>query len=366
MAAGKIPWPVVARHLDRVQDASVLVGAGVGLDFAAIEMGDDVLVTATDPVTFATDEIGRYAVIVNANDVACSGAAPQWFQVVVLMPDDWDEFGRRKDRGVAGDGLADVAGEAADNGTDDGPASDLDASFGRIMSQIRNELTGLGATLIGGHSEVTKGLEQPIVVGQMMGRTTKEQLVLPSAQVGDALLMAGGVAVEATALMAREMPDRLMNAGMDRHALNAAVEYLTDPGLSVVHAARSAAATRAVSAMHDVTEGGVAQAARELAEACLVGVELEWHRLPLSDLTLRVCQAAGVDPLGSIGSGGLLLTCPQGHANLIVRAVQLAGSDCRVVGHVVEDGAWMVKDGQRLHLPLFEVDEVARCLGAQG
>ena len=212
---------------------------------------------------------------------------------------------------------------------------------------------------------MTIGLDRPILVGQMMGRTTKEQLILPRARLGDALLMAGSVAVEATALLAREIPGRLLAAGLDRADLKAAAAYLKDPGLSVVQAARAAAATGLVSAMHDVTEGGLAQAAHELAEACGVGLELAWDRLPLSDLTVQVCQAAGADPLGSIGSGGLLLTCAEPEADLVARAVRLAGASCRVVGRVVEEGAWMLKDGQRRSLPFFEVDEAARCLGNQ-
>jgi hydrogenase maturation factor len=45
-----------------------------------------VLVAATDPITLTTQEIGRFSVSVNANDVAVMGVRPRWFLAVILLP----------------------------------------------------------------------------------------------------------------------------------------------------------------------------------------------------------------------------------------------------------------------------------------
>ncbi|MCX6375124.1 MAG: AIR synthase related protein, partial [Armatimonadetes bacterium] len=87
MDIGKLPHHMLERLLSKVPlDERVVVGPGIGIDAAVIEFGDRLLVAKTDPITFATDLIGWYAVKVNANDIACMGAAPRWFMAVLLLP----------------------------------------------------------------------------------------------------------------------------------------------------------------------------------------------------------------------------------------------------------------------------------------
>jgi hydrogenase maturation factor len=335
LAAGKVPWSVLGPVLSSTKgggDPSVIVGPGRGLDSAAISIGDRTLVTATDPVTFATDELGRYSVLVNANDVAVMGARPRWFQAVVLLPD----------------------------------CENNQAMLGSIMAQIDETLEDLGGVLVGGHSEVTVGLDRPIVVGQMMGDVSPSGLVrVGGAGPGDAVLVAGGVGIEATALVAREMGERLKEAGLSPREIEQAAGFLHDPGISIVRAALAAAATGAATAMHDVTEGGLATAAVELADASGVGVELFQPELPIATLTERVLEAVGMDPLGSIGSGGLLIACPQEKAEEVCWAVRLSGSACRVAGRLLgEKTERLLSTGShREPLPVFEVDEIARVMG---
>ena len=85
---GKLPAKLLEKLLARHArpDASVLVGPGIGEDAAVIDMGERCLVAKTDPVTFASDEIGWYAVHVNAHDVACCGARPRWFLSTLFLP----------------------------------------------------------------------------------------------------------------------------------------------------------------------------------------------------------------------------------------------------------------------------------------
>src|SRR5436853_6721597 len=71
-----------------LRDPRVVVGPKVGEDAAVIDMGDRYLVATTDPITFATDEIGWYALQVNANDIAVRGARPRWFLATLLLPSE--------------------------------------------------------------------------------------------------------------------------------------------------------------------------------------------------------------------------------------------------------------------------------------
>ena len=62
-------------------------GSAGGEDVAAVSLaGEDTLVLKSDPITFATDAVGYYAMVVNANDLATSGARPRWMLATLLFP----------------------------------------------------------------------------------------------------------------------------------------------------------------------------------------------------------------------------------------------------------------------------------------
>ncbi len=151
------------------------MGPRIGEDTAAIDMGDKALVVTTDPITFATDEIGYYSVVVNANDIATTGAQPRWFTASILLPE---------------------------KGTDR-------ALVDRIFRQIHKACREFGISLIGGHTEITHGLDRPILVGQMMGEVRKEELVTTDgAKAGDEVLLSKGICIEGTSIIAREKEER--------------------------------------------------------------------------------------------------------------------------------------------------------------
>lgn len=133
---GKLPAADLARLLKRYapSDPRLVIGGAVGEDAAVIEMGDRYLVATTDPITFATNEIGWYAVNINANDIACTGAAPRWFLATLLLPEN----------------------------------KSTPELVERIFEQISSACAELGITLAGGHTEITYGLDRPIVIGQFV------------------------------------------------------------------------------------------------------------------------------------------------------------------------------------------------------
>ena len=181
---GKLPNSLLRQMLAdlRSGDPRVLVGPGVGEDAAHISFGGSTLIAKADPVTFATDLIGWYAVNVNANDVAASGGTPRWFLATVLLPEGGDS-----------------AGAAA------------------IFDQMREAAGELGVELVGGHTEVTIGLPRPIVCGAMLGEAPASKAISTSgACVGDSVVLTRGIAIEGTSILAREMPERLKAGGSNR------------------------------------------------------------------------------------------------------------------------------------------------------
>ena len=329
--AGKLPHGLLGELLARLEGHPRLaVGPGVGLDAAAIEMGDRFLVVKSDPVTLAEERIGWYAVHVNANDVACMGAAPMWFLMTLLLP----------------------AGRA-------------DAKMaGGIWEDARAACRGLGVTLCGGHTEITAGLPRPILCGQMLGEVAKEGLVRgDGAQPGDAILLTRAVPVEGTALLAQAKGEALAPA-LGRELVARARGYLDDPGLSVVKPALAAARTGKVHAMHDPTEGGLATGLHELAGAAGLGAAIEEEAIPLSPEGAALCRALGLDPLGVITSGALLLAVPPGAEEEVRRALVSAGALGARIGAMRGHGAAVVlrRGGAERPLPRYDSDEAARVL----
>ncbi len=328
---GKLPLEYLHTLLARyVQvDERLVAGPRVGEDVAVIDMGDRYMVVKTDPITFATDQIGWYAVHVNANDVATSGARPLWMLNTVLLPE------RRTTPALVDD----------------------------IFDQLHRACESLGITLVGGHTEVAWGLERPIVVGVLIGEVERERLHMTSdARVGDHVLLVKGIPIEGTAIIAREKYEELRRRGFSQDMLDKARNYLYEPGISVVSAAHMAVDHPGVHAMHDPTEGGLATGLHELAFAASAGVTLYRDRVPVLPEGEALCRAFGLDPLGVIASGALLVTVTPQHSASLMGRYQALGIPCAHVADLVpaEEGCTVI-DGQGRHLlPRYDSDEIAR------
>ena len=331
LPVGKLRAATLQAFFDRhpSKDPRVVVGPRVGEDAAVIDMGDRYLVATTDPITFATDELGWYALHVNANDIAVRGARPQWFMATLLLPE------ARTDEAVVG-GLFEQLAEACDE---------------------------LGVTLIGGHTEVTHGLARPIVVGTMLGEVARERLVTTGgARVGDAVVLTKGVPLEGAAIIAREKEAELRARGVRPAVIRKARGFLRSPGISVLPEAEIACELATVHAMHDPTEGGVATALHELADAAGVGLRIDRDRVITLPEGAELCRAFGLDPLGTIASGALLLTLAPADAGIVIHALAREGIDCHFIGQVVprDQGVCLVSGTQREPLPVFEQDEITK------
>jgi hydrogenase maturation factor len=334
LPAGKLPAWLLRKVLPgSPHDPDVLVGPGLGRDAAAVAVGERVVVAKNDPITFASEGGATHLVEVNANDVACMGATPRWLLVTALLP-----------QGVT---PADVLNQFA---------------------ELREACRQRSIELIGGHTEIVPGLARPILVGMMLGDAAPHELLRPGlAQPGDVLLLTKGLAIEGTALLARERADELRER-IGGESVVAAARLLDQPGISVVVEAEIARRSGEVTALHDPTEGGLASAVRELAIVSGAGVEIDAQAVPILAETRAVAAALGIDPLGMLASGSLLIATRAEGVPRIVREIEAAGIPVSVVGRLTEDPdeASLISDGARRPLPEFAVDEVARVLSHPG
>ena len=337
LTTGKLPSDLLAGLLQRhvASDPRVVVGPGIGLDAAILDLGDRCLVAATDPITYAADRIGWYAVHVNANDVACCGARPRWFLVNVLLPE-----------GEATDELAEA-----------------------IFEQISLACRQLGVAWCGGHTEVVAGLARPILVGQMLGEVAKDRwLTAARAQPGDAVLLTKGIAIEGTALVAREKREQLHGV-IPEADLRRSAELLETPGISVVRDARIALEAGGVHALHDPTESGLAGGLWELAQASGLGIAVHEEQIPVLPECQLLARHFGLDPLGLLASGALLIAAASDRAAAIAARLHSAGIAAAVIGQMVpaEEGCTIrMADQSPRPLPTFARDEIARLFQTPG
>jgi len=328
---GKLPNDLLSEHLGRVDvaDPALLVAAGVGEDVAAMDLGSDrVLVTHSDPITLGGSDLARAAVAVNANDIAAAGADPRWLLATVLLP----------------------AGTTASQAL-------------ALLTELAAAAGDAGMVIAGGHTEVTPAVIRTIVAMTAIGTVQREGLRdKRDVRPGDLVLLTKALAIEGTALLAEELGIQLRASGMTDAELDACRGLL--PHIAIVREAAVARQFAGVRAMHDVTEGGLATALRELATATGLGLRIHVERVPVEPLTARLCGLLGADPLGLLASGSLLICCRPADEHGLVAALAAEGIAAVTIAEVREAGTGItaLRGGDPWQWPEFAVDEAARLL----
>lgn len=283
---------------------AVLVGPAVGEDAAAMRGDDRTLVASTDPISLAADRIGRLAVAVSTNDVAACGAVPEFLLATILLPDpDADRL--------------------------DAITADLDAEADR-----------LGVTVVGGHTEVVAGLDRPLLSLACLGYTDR-YVPTGGAADGDRLLLTKAAATEATAVLATDFRETLAGS-VPAAAFDRGVALFDE--VSVLREATALASL--ATAMHDPTEGGVLAGAVEMALTADRSLRLDREAVPVRETTRRLCRAAGIDPLRSLGSGSLLAAVAPADVDRALDALDDAGVPGAVVGTFEDGPAGVHVDGE--------------------
>lgn len=335
---GKLKHEYLARMLKdfvsdlEVQDNRVVCGARVGEDAAVIDMGDNYLVAKTDPITFATDEIGYYAVNVNVNDIVCMGATPKWFQSTILLPEK----------------------------------STTEELVENIFKNIHDTCESMEITVIGGHTEVTPNLDRPIIIGNLLGEVEKEKLVMTSgAEPGDTLVLTKGIFIEGTSIIGREKEKDLIEKGLNSEFIDKCKNYLYDPGISVFQDALLSNKHFQIKSFHDPTEGGLACGIAEMTIASNTGVLIEEEKIKVLPEPLKLSNIFGINPMGTISSGSLLIAiddkdgCVSELIDLLNKNSILAS---KIGKFTSKDKGLMIKekDGKIKPMEYSETDEITK------
>lgn len=336
LPVGKLKTELLEKYLSRfpLTDPKVLVGPKIGEDAAVIDFGGQYLVVASDPVTFATQEIGWYAINVNANDIAVMGARPQWFLATILLPENK------------------TTPDLVEN----------------IFNQLHQAGQELGISIVGGHTEITTGIDHPIVVGSMLGLAAHDKLVTSSgAKVGDDILLIKGIAIEGTSIIATEKEQELLQAGLPKEFLKKCQAFLHNPGISVLQEALFINEITKIHCMHDPTESGLAGGLREIALASGVGLALRREKIEIYRETEIICRHFALDPLGLIASGALICTLDGSQTTRLATKLTERGISFSIIGKVVEKEKGLTfEDMGNTPCPVFDQDEIIKVIGVHG
>jgi hydrogenase maturation factor len=323
LESGKIPVGLLTELLAGLPPSppELRLGPGVGEDACAIEIGGELVVAASDPVTLTAREAGYLSVLVSATDVAVTGARPRWFLAVVLVPPE----------------------------TNGPELRDVFADIGRALERV-------GAHLVGGHTEVTDAVTRPVLVGQMLGLAEGGRVVASGGvRTGDLVVQVGPTPVEGAAVLARGAGVQLQ--ALEPAVLQAARTAADRPGISVVEPALLAARLGA-TAMHDPTEGGLAAGLHELAHASDVRIRVEREAVLWFEPGLAVCHVLDADPWATLASGALLAAFPETRVEDALLALSTEGYQAVVIGRAEAGSGVRDTPGRDIAWP--ERDEVAR------
>ncbi len=313
-----------------LKDDRVIMGSSIGEDAAVIDMGDNYLVAKTDPITFATDAIGFYAVNVNVNDIVCTGATPKWFQSTILLPQKITD-------------------------------EDL---IENIFKNIHDTCKSLGISVIGGHTEITSDLTRPIIVGSLLGEVEKDKLVLTSgAKTGDSIILTKGIFIEGTSIIAREKENILKDKGYSVEFIEKCKDYLYNPGISVFKEALLSNDNFNINSMHDPTEGGLFCGIAEMAIASNLGVLIEKTKIKVLPEPTELSKVFNLNPYSTISSGSLLISIKEEFTADLIDLLAKNGVNSEVIGNFTsEKEKYIVIDDNNKKTPMSytETDEITK------
>ena len=299
---GKVPTEVLEKIVFKnlgAKRGDVVLSSSIGEDAAIVKAGNQVLAISSDPITGAEEWLGWLAVHVSANDVATRGVQPRWFNSIIMLP-----------------------------------KNSTTQLIEKICTQMNKAANQLDIAIVGGHCEVTPGIDHPIVSGCAIGVAENGKYVTcGGAKIGDQIILTKGTGIEGTAILASDRRTELLKV-FSESFLNKAENFFEK--ISVVKDAITAFKTGGVSAMHDPTEGGVAGGLHELADAANVGFNVYEEKILVPDETRKICAHFNVDPLQLISSGSLLVVAEEQKASEIISSLSRNGVQASIIGEVTE------------------------------
>ncbi|MCI2061843.1 MAG: AIR synthase family protein [Eubacteriaceae bacterium] len=305
----------------------VITRPGIGEDCAVVDFGDYECVMSTDPITAAISDIGRLCIHISCNDIASNGIQPVGILLAVLLP-----------------------------------VGTTEEQIAEMMRQAGEASAELGVEIIGGHTEITDAVKQPVITSTAIGRGPKggsqsADDIVP----GDFLLITKKAGIEGTGVIARDKADELAKF-MTAEEVEKAQDLLKL--VSVVKEGVIAGGI-GTHGMHDVTEGGVLGAVWEMCSIAGVGCEIDRESIPAEAVTLKMCGHYGIDPLRLISSGCMMIAAAADKKDEMTAAIEAAGIDVCCIGRIMpaEYGLRISGGGRSAEITPPEPDEIYKVVG---
>ncbi|HHX59825.1 MAG TPA: AIR synthase [Epulopiscium sp.] len=299
--------------------SEVVVRPNIGEDCSVLEFAqNENIVLSTDPITGATQHIGKLAVHISCNDVSTSGAEPVGILVTILLP----------------------------------PGS-REEDFKTIMEDITRSARESNIEIIGGHTEITDAVTRPVVSTTVIGKVKKEHMVATKgALVGQDIILTKWAGLEGTAILANEY-EEVLTKKLGKDLVLAGKKF--GDYLSVVPESQIARKCK-ITSMHDATEGGILGAIWEVAECAKVGVTIQMDKILVKEATQKICEVFEISPYHLISSGCMIMTTFEGEKCL----EELAKLEitANIIGKITKDGKYMITDGIKEEIQPPESDDL--------
>lgn len=327
---GKLPPELLESLIKKIPttDQSVIIGPGTGLDCSVVELGDHLLVFKSDPISLTSDQIGWYAVQINTNDIVTTGADPKWMLTTILLPEDSVTF------------------------------HDVEI----IMDELITSAQKYGISIIGGHTEITSGINRPIISTTMIGLVKKDKLITPrGVKSGDLIFLTKEIAIETVSILANDFAPKLKEI-LTEQELAIAKDYGVKPGISIYKEAILLREGYGVTGMHDPTEGGLASALWEMSIASNKKFLITSENIPISPLSQKITDHFSINPLNSISSGALLFTAVSSLKPKILSLMAENSIPISIIGEVGPSGVGVLikEKGNLTELPRPQRDAITK------
>ena len=330
MEIGKIPNDILEKIVFsniKTKRSEVLVSAAIGEDNGIIDFGESVCVVSTDPITGATKDIGRLAIHISCNDVSTSGAEPIAVLLTILCPPTTTE-------------------------------EDLE----EIMKDAAQAASDINVEIIGGHTEVTDGVNRVIISTTVIGKQFKSKLPnYNDIKVGDKVVITKYAGIEGTSIIAKELEEKLYEK-LGKVKIEEAKNM--DSMLSVVTEGIIAGRHNA-KYMHDITEGGVYGAVWEASIATKCGLIIHEELIPMMELTKEISRILEIDPYRLISSGSMVIIIDNEDLKKLMIEFDNHNIKATVIGEIIADGTYFVKNGVKSIINPPGSDELYRALRSE-
>jgi len=321
MKTGKLEWKDLKSIISEnrgIKREEVRIRSGIGEDCSVVDFGENECVLSTDPITGAISNIGKLAVHINCNDVASSGVEPLGILVTILAP----------------------------------PSSSLE-EIKNIMKEISEETKTLNVEILGGHTEVTDAVNKIIVSCTVIGKTESGKAVATGgAKESDDIIVTKQLCLEGTSILVNDYYERAKEV-LTEEEINEAKSYINY--ISVIKEGKISG-DFGVNSMHDITEGGFLGALWEVSEGSGLGFRIYKDKLPITNITQKLCDLFKIDPLKFISSGSMLITCRNGQK--LVEKLKENGIKAFLVGKIIKEGKILVENEKEIKIHSVERDEL--------